>query len=157
MTEKENFPQGQEEAPGQDDQSLNNQTPMNLEEQEQRNSNNLIQRIEEEDTASDDYGDLDETTDEPSRGEEDLSHFTERTLPADENRPPIGSDRPVSKNQLGDNPPGSEQKAFESENAGDMNEEQAKYQDKNIVENFRGNLDKTAAEIKSDKDLKQEE
>ncbi len=156
MIEEENFPLQEDEIPEQDDQSLSDQNLADLEEQEQRNDELLVQRIEEEnDNTADDYGDIDETIDEPSQGEEDLVEFTERELPDDVNYDPVGSDRPVTKNQLGDNPPGSEQKAFDSGNAGDMSSDQVKYPDKDSIENFRENLDKTSAEIKLDKDLKE--
>ncbi len=157
MIEKENFPREEDEIPGQDDQSLNDQNLADLEEQEQRNDELLVQRIEEANSAPDDYGDIDETIDEPSQGEEDLDGFTETDISGDAGNNPIGSDRPVTENQLGDNPPGSEQKAFDSGNAGDMSREQAMYPDKDIVENFRENLDKTSAEIRLDKDLREKE
>ena len=155
MIERDNFPQEEGEVPGQEDQSLNDINPQSLEEQEQLNSDNLVQRIEEEDTPSDDYGDADETTDEASRGEEDLSNFTGRELPLAEGSEPIGSEKPVSRNQLGDNPPGSEQKAFEAGNSEDMNSDISRYQDKDIKENFRENLDKSADQINLDKKLKE--
>lgn len=154
MIEKENFPMEDDEVPGQDDQSLNNVNPLSLEEQEQLNDENLVQRIEEEDVPSEDYGDINERTDEPSRGEEDLESFTERELPQSESEQEIGNDRPVTKNLLGDNPPGSEQKSFESSDNGDMSRDQATYPDKDLKENFRENMDKAQAEADFSKKIK---
>lgn len=147
-----------DEIPGQGDQSLNDVNSMSLEEQEQRNDENLVQRIEEENNPSgDDYDDADEVIDEPSQGEEDLNDYTERELPAGEGSASSEDDRPVSKNLLGDNPPGSEQKAFDSGNRGDMTKDQAKYPADNIQENFRENLDKASSEINLDKKLKEDQ
>ncbi|WP_423146940.1 hypothetical protein [Rubrolithibacter danxiaensis] len=67
---------------------------------------------------------------------------------------PVPDNGPANKNQLGDNPPGSEERAFEAGSHGDMNSDQVKYQDSNIIENFRENIDKTKSEIELDKDLK---
>lgn len=156
MIEKENFPMEDDEVRGQEDQDLNDVNPEDIETQEQLNDANLVQRIEEEDVPSDDYGDANETIDEPSRGEEDLDNFTERDLPGEVPAGMDEDDRPLSKNLLGDNPPGSEQKAFDDGVRGDMSSEQAKYIDKDIKENFRENLDKTSSEIELDKKLKKE-
>jgi hypothetical protein len=61
-----------------------------------------------------------------------------------------------TKNQLGDNPPGSEEAAFETGNFGDMNNEVVKYQAEDIAENFRENIEKTQAEIELSKKLKED-
>ncbi|KAA8477145.1 hypothetical protein BDE36_2981 [Arcticibacter tournemirensis] len=158
MIEKENFPMEDNELPGQDDQNLNDVNSMSIEEQEQRNDEDLVQRLEEEnDPLNDDYDDKEEVIDEPSPGEEELNDYTERELPGGEGYAPAGDDRPVSKNLLGDNPPGSEQKAFDSGNTGDMTKDQAKYPADNLRENFRENLDKASAEINLDKKLKEDQ
>ena len=70
--------------------------------------------------------------------------------------PPVSQteERPVTKNLLGDNPPGSEQAAFDAGYNGDMSRDIATYQDTDIIENFRENLDKTEKEIELDKKLK---
>lgn len=154
MIDRENFLDDDENIPGQNDQELNDIEPGSLEEQERMNSENLVQRLNEDDRDYSDYGDANETTDEVSAGEEDLSGLTERELPGSEAGRPIDSDKPINKNLLGDNPPGSEQAAFEAGNVGDMGADQVKYQAENIVENFRENLDKTQEEIELDKRLK---
>ncbi|WP_374164223.1 hypothetical protein [Arcticibacter sp. MXS-1] len=156
MIEKENFPMEDDEIQGQDDQSMNDTNPLSLEEQEQLNDANLVERIEEENEDSGDYDDIDASTTEPSEGEEDLQTLTSAPV---EGRDEVGggSGAPVTRNQLGDNPPGSEQAAFDAGNAGDMSSDQAKYQDQNIAENFRENLDKASREIDLDKRLKDNE
>ncbi|PWG82064.1 hypothetical protein [Pararcticibacter amylolyticus] len=155
MIEKENFPMEDDNLQGQDDESSNNVSPLDLEEQEQRNDDELVQRLEEEDTVSGDYGDIYEATGEPSKGEEDLENFTERTLPGTPGDPgPVGTNSPLTKNLLGDNPPGSEQAAFEAGNAGDMTSNEAKYRDSEIEQNFRENIEKAKEEIALDKKLK---
>ncbi|WP_256012446.1 hypothetical protein [Desertivirga xinjiangensis] len=128
MIDRENFSDDDENIPGQNDQELNDIEPKSLEDQERTNSENLVQRLNEDDSGDSDSGS------EAGR--------------------PIGSDKPINKNLLGDNPPGSEQAAFEAGNVGDMGADQVKYQAENIVENFRENLDKTQNEIELDKKLK---
>ena len=142
MIEKENLPLGDDNLQGQDDESLNNVSPLDLEEQEQRIDAELVRRLEEEDITSDDYGDIDEDTGEPSSP----------GMPGEPGREE--ADRPLTKNLLGDNPPGSEQAAFEAGNTGDMSSNEAKYQDNEIEENFRENIDKAKEEIALDKKLK---
>ncbi len=154
MIEREDLPSDNDEVPGQEDEALNNVNPLSLEEQEQRNSENLVRRIEEENREAPDYGDTNETIDEPSQGEEDLSGFLERSIPADERVHPVGTDNPVSRNLAGDNPPGSEQAAFEAGTGGDMGSDQAAYDAGNIAENFQENIDKTESEQKLDKKLR---
>lgn len=155
MIENENYPQGGEPTGGQSDQNLNDTNPQSLEEQEQINSDNLAQRVEEENTESSDYGDSNDIIDHASQGEEDMSGFLNRTVPGAEESRPIGSDKPVTKNLLGDNPPGSEQIAFDSGNVGDMSADQVKY-DTDTEENFRENLDKTQNQVELDKRLRGE-
>jgi hypothetical protein len=144
-----------EEIPGQEDENLNNVNPLSLEEQEQVNSTNLSQRINEEDAASNDYGDADELTSQASQGEEDLENFTTRELPGSE-AAVDADDRPVTRNQLGDNPPGAERQAFENGQLGDTDKESATFISDNIVENFRENLDRTKENIELDKRLKEQ-
>ena len=154
MIDTENSPLGEEPIPQQSAEEMNDVNPLSLDEQEQLNSSNLAQRIEEENQPNSDYGDANETIDQASQGEEDLSGFLERTLPGSEESRPIGSDKPVTKNLLGDNPPGSEQAAFDAGNVGDMTADQAKYLD-NTVEGFRENLDKTQSQVELDKKLRE--
>jgi hypothetical protein len=137
--------------PPQSDQSNNVQ---GLEEQEQQNSQNLAQRIEEENQPDAAYADPNELTEQPSRGEEDLSGFLGRTMDDARSEQPIGSDKPLTKNLLGDNPPGSEQAVFDAGNPGDASAEQFKYNSENLVEGFRENLDKTQQQVNLDKRLK---
>ena len=126
----------------------------NLETQEQINSANLSQRIEEENQLNTDYSDINEITDEASQGEEDLSGFLERTLPGQQSTSRTGKEHPFARNLLGDNPPGSEQAAFEAGNYGDASAEQFKYESENLVEGFRENIDKTEQQVNLDKKLK---
>ncbi|WP_207428851.1 hypothetical protein [Pedobacter sp. SYSU D00535] len=153
MIDRDDYREG--EVPGQEDENLNDLNPRDLDQQEQLNSNNLSQRIEEENQTNSDYGDVNEAIDKQSQGEEDLAGFTERELPPVEGAAPIGSDKPVTKNLLGDNPPGSEQAAFDAGMEGDMSSAQAKYNDENIVENFRENLDRTESQLDLDKRLRE--
>ena len=69
---------------------------------------------------------------------------------------PVTKDPSSTKNQLGDNPPGSETIAFEAGKFGDMNKDQVKYPSENIAENFKENIDKTQAEIELSKKLKED-
>ena len=126
-----------------------------IEEQEQLNASNLSQRIEEENTPHADYSDNNEIIEQPSQGEEDLSGFLERSIPDPENNHPIGSDRPLTKNLLGDNPPGAEQAAFDAGLSGDASAAQFQYNAENLVEGFRENLDKTENQIELDKKLRE--
>jgi hypothetical protein len=155
MIERDNYPQEEEPIPGQSDQELNDVNASSLEEQEQINTSNLTQRVEEENQPSDDYGDANETLDQASQGEEDLSSFLDRSLPGAEESRAIGSDKPVTKNLLGDNPPGSEQAAFDAGNVGDMTADQAKYLE-NTVEGLRENIEKTQSQLDLDKRLRED-
>lgn len=97
--------------------------------------------------------------DDNLQGQDDESsnnvNFTERTLPGTPGDPgPVGANSPLTKNLLGDNPPRSEQAAFEAGNAGDMTSNEAKYQDSEIEQNFRENIEKAKEEIALDKKLK---
>lgn len=136
---------------GADRQSTNQKS---LEEQEQLNSDNLAQRVEEENAPQGEYSDIDETIDQPSQAEEDLSGFLERNMPDSENMRPIGNDRPLTKNLLGDNPPGSEQAAFEAGNVGDASADQFTYDAGSLGEALKENLEKTEQQINLDKRLK---
>lgn len=126
----------------------------NLETQEQINSANLSQRIEEENQPGTDYSDANEITDKASQGEEDLSGFLERTLPGQDSSSGSGKEQPSTRNLLGDNPPGSEQAAFEAGTYGDASAEQFKYESENLIEGFRENIDKTDQQVNLDKRLK---
>ncbi|HEY0054215.1 MAG TPA: hypothetical protein VGB63_02565 [Pedobacter sp.] len=139
------------------DNSWNNeeevpQHQLDLSEQEQMNSNNLVERVEEE--AISENPDIDEITTQPSSGEEDLSSFLERSTDADQSQP-IGNDKPLTKNLLGDNPPGAEQAAFDAGNTGDASSAIFQYDAENLIEGFRENLDKTEQQINLDKKLKE--
>lgn len=127
---------------------------LSLEEQEQINSANLAQRIEDENAPGDEYSDDNETIDQPSQAEESLSDFLERSIPESGNDLTVEDDKPLTRNLLGDNPPGSEKVAFESGYLGDASAEQFKYDEDNLVEGFRENLDKTEQQINLDKKLK---
>jgi hypothetical protein len=128
------------------------QDQLDLNEQEQINSNNLAQRVEEE--GATETSDLDEITEQPSTGEEDLSSLFERSTDPDETLP-IGNDKPLTKNLLGDNPPGAEQAAFDAGNTGDASSAIFQYDAENLIEGFRENLDKTEQQINLDKKLKE--
>lgn len=156
MIDRENYPEGENQISGQSDQELNGNNPQTIEEQEQINSENLVQRVEEDREADSNYGDVNEITDETSQGEEDLSGFLERTLPGSESTEPIGSDQPVTKNLLGDNPPGSEQAAFDAGNTGDMNADIAKYDTDAVANNLRESADKAQQQIDLDNRLRNE-
>ncbi|MGV3509633.1 MAG: hypothetical protein ACO1N7_10120 [Sphingobacteriaceae bacterium] len=136
--------------------SDNAESTPNLETQEQINSANLSQRIEEKNQSSTDYSDANEITDKASQGEEDLSGFLERTLPGQDSADARGKEQPSTRNLLGDNPPGSEQAAFEAGTYGDASAEQFKYESENLVEGFRENLDKTEQQVNLDKKLKKD-
>jgi|GEM_PF-1197031 len=112
------------------DQNPENQTPKSLDEQEQINSKDLSQQIETENADDEAFQDFE--TDNYS----------------------IGNDKPLTKNLLGDNPPGSEEAAFNAGIIGDASAEQFKYDSENLVEGFRENIDKTEEEIALDKKLK---
>jgi hypothetical protein len=128
------------------------QNHANLEEQEQTNSDNLVQRVEEE--GSSEIAELDDITEQTSTGEEDLSSLFERSTDSDDMLP-IGNDKPLTKNLLGDNPPGAEQAAFDAGNTGDASSAIFQYDAENLVEGFRENLDKTEQQINLDKKLKE--
>jgi len=153
MIDEENAPRENAARNNQEADDLNFES---LEEQEQRNSDDLVQRIEEENQAEVDYGDVNGIIDQASRGEEDLSSFLDRTLPGSGTRRPADDDSTPTKNLLGDNPPGSEQAAFDAGNKGDMTSGQAMYNAEDIAENFRDNIDKTQSEIDLDNRLRDE-
>ncbi|MEJ6982364.1 hypothetical protein WG906_18005 [Pedobacter sp. P351] len=134
-----------------EDQS-DNEDSKSLEEQEQLNSENLSQRIEEENEPGNELNE--ETPEQMTPGEEAMSSFFERTneIPDDNLFP--DDDRPLTRNLLGDNPPGSESASFESGNVGDASAAQFKYDEENLIEGFRENLDKTEQQINLDKKLK---
>ena len=129
--------------------------PQSLEQQEQENSANLTERVEEEHEVNATYGDSNEMTNEPSQGEEDLSGFLERTLPEEGNSFDPERDKPVTKNLLGDNPPGSEQAAFDNGNFGDATADQFTYDSGNLRDALQENVDKTEQQINLDKKLKE--
>lgn len=126
--------------------------PVSLDEQEQLNSNDLVTRIEDEN--SPDFDDTDEVLNDVPGKEEGVSDFLERNVPNENPNPQAEDEAPMTKNLLGDNPPGSEQAAFEAGTGGDMGKDQVKYNAENIKENFRENLDKTNSELDLDKRLK---
>lgn len=129
--------------------------PTSLDEQEQLNSNDLVTRIEDENRP--DFDDQDEILNNVPAKEEGVSNFLEKSIPDSNPDPLDDGDAPVTKNLLGDNPPGSEQIAFEAGTKGDMGKDQVQYIADNIKENFRENLDKTSAEIDLDKRLKDQQ
>lgn len=141
---------------GQDTANHQDNAQSKIEQQEQVNASNLIQRIEEENIPQDDYEDNNELIDEPSQAEEDLSGFFERNVAEQENITPVNQDRPLTKNLLGDNPPGAEQAAFDAGLSGDAGAEHFKYNAENLVEGFRENLDKTESQINLDKKLREQ-
>src|SRR5690606_10324116 len=151
MTNNKNNPDPEKPINENNDPNIQN-TP-GLEEQEQQNTQNLQQRIEEENQPDPNYGDVNETIDEPSQGEEDLSGFTERTLSEAESPLPE-NDAPITDTALGDTPSASETAAFEAGPKGDLNADDAKCIADNIRENFRENIDKTKENIELDKQLK---
>ena len=161
MIDRENFPEEQDPIPGQEDENTNPENGLDLETQEQINNENLVRRIEQENEDPDAEGSS--ITSDESMG-----------IPAPSNSAPPGrageaaalrnaeieansDDRPTNKNLLGDNPPGREDIAFNSDHPGDITSDQVKYNAENIREAFRENIDKTSAEINLDKKLKDEE
>lgn len=133
------------------DESGIGDTP-SLEEQEQLNSADLTQRMEAENESSAD-SDESQTIDQPAVGEEDLTGFFEKRISESDMNVSSENDKPVTRNLLGDNPPGAEKSVFESGNPGDASAENFKY-DENSLEGFRENLDKTEQQINIDKKLK---
>jgi hypothetical protein len=138
--------------PDLNDQSGIGDTP-SLEEQEQLNSANLVQRMEAENESAD--SDKSQTIDQPSEGEEDLTGFLEKRASEPNMNVPAENDKPTTRNLLGDNPPGAEKIVFESGNPGDASAEHFKY-DEDSIEGFRENLDKTEQQINIDKKLKED-
>lgn len=69
---------------------------------------------------------------------------------------PSDFDRPLTRNLLGDNPPGAELAAFEAGNTGDAGSDLFKYNTDNFIEGFRENLDKTESQLEIDKKLREE-
>ena len=147
MIDKEDYLE--DEDYGADEQQ---KEPVSLEEQEQLNSNDLVRRIEDEN--SPDFDETDEVLNDVPGREEGVSEFLERSIPDSNPNPLNEEENPVTKNLLGDNPPGSEQAAFEAGTAGDMGKDQGQYNAENLKENFRENLDKTSSELDLDKRLK---
>ena len=131
-----------------------NEDPKSLDEQEQLNSENLAQRIEEENEPGNEFNE--ETPDQMTPGEEAMSGFFERTNEFPDNLS-VNDEKPLTRNLLGDNPPGSESAAFESGKVGDASAEQFKYDEENLIEGFRENLDKTEQQINLDKKLKDDD
>ncbi|WP_207534264.1 hypothetical protein [Desertivirga arenae] len=126
-----------------------------LDEQEQLNSMDLVTRIEDENRP--DFDDQDEVLNTVPGNDEGVSNFLEKTIPDNNTDPLNDAEAPVTKNLLGDNPPGSEQIAFDAGTNGDMGKDQVQYNSENIKENFRENLDKTSSEIDLDKRLKDQQ
>lgn len=64
------------------------------------------------------------------------------------------NEKPLTKNLLGDNPPGAEDAAFGAGIIGDASAQQFTYNSENIVEGFRESIDKTEEALALDKKLK---
>jgi hypothetical protein len=155
MIDEEKFPARQDPIPGLEDSNSTGDVP-NLDVQEQINNEDQIQRIEQD-------ADADELiTTNATMGVDagpgdaiaggrvgEAAAIQNAEIEANED------DRPATKNILGDNPPGSEDIAFNS-GQDDLSSDQVKYNAENIIENFRENIDKTAAEINLDKNLKRD-
>ena len=159
MIDKENFPSEQDPTPGQEDENVSPENGMDLESQEQINNENIIQGIEDENRAP---GTGNITTNETMGISTPLSGVTpgragEAKAIIDAEIEEHSDNHPTSKNLLGDNPPGAEDLAFNSDHPGDLNSDQVKYNAENIRENFRENIDKTSSEINLDRKLKEDE
>lgn len=141
--------------PDPNNQSSSEDTP-SLEEQEQLNSADLSQRIEAENMPANTYSDENQTIDQTSEREEDLTGFLERTIPEPNANISAENEKPVTRNLLGDNPPGAEKAVFESGNSGDASSKDFKYNEDNLVEGFRENLDKTEKQLNIDKKLRED-
>ena len=93
---------------GLNDESGIGDTP-SLEEQEQLNSANLTQQLEAVNESSAD-SDESQTIDQPAEGDEGLTGFFEERI--SEWKVSAENDKPVTRNLLGDNPPGAEKSVF---------------------------------------------
>lgn len=153
---EDKFPEEQDPIPGQEDENTSQDNPVDLENQEQINSENLVQQIEEENDDPDSENiTSNETMGIPPVSSEITPGRTGETLAIKEAEIEANDDdRPDNKNLLGDNPPGAEDAAFNSGHPGDISSADVKYNAENIRENFRENIDKTASEINLDKKLK---
>lgn len=110
-----------------------NNTAKSLDEQEQANSAELVRDLESGELSDDDT----------------IQEAESNIRPIE-----VENTRSLTRNQLGDNPPGSEEAAFNAGSIGDASAEQFKYNSENLVEGFRENINKTEDEIALDKKLK---